>query len=130
MVQQKMFFTFGHISIFSDLFRYSLFCPNSRRRRLSLGRFCLLNESKKVILWLLPNISSKLCSMDYFFCYLLLFDWLSFSSPLVLVAFIEITAMLLRGNHRDCSIHIERVCAGRPGDACRRYSVSHQHTLS
>ena len=32
--------------------------------------------------------------------------------------------------HRDLSIHIERVCAGRPGDACTRYSVSHQHTLS
>ena len=33
-------------------------------------------------------------------------------------------------HHIDLSIHIERVCAGRPGDACMRYSVSHQHTQS
>ena len=32
--------------------------------------------------------------------------------------------------HRDRSIHIERVCSRRPGDACTRYSLSHQHTLS
>ena len=25
-------------------------------------------------------------------------------------------------NHIDCGIHIERVCAGRPGDACTPYS--------